>query len=343
MSCDSTPYYFGIYNEIDYEKARYCALSNFKFDHPDDGLSSFNFDSSTDILLSLYANGFGTKQNLDLATKLACDQRTGEDIDDDKGALIDYIYTIVNLFQSMKHEKMISGKEFDFYKNTREKERMAANSTYINYEIEYNKRIQNLNLTVLKNWKKLEKEKLYKLMKISDEYVYNEVSFILDLFSDRYGTASGVAGITTDLNRTLQHIFYNNINRFERAEIPQAIKSKDLKNIDKNLNQLYKKIMSISNIESTSDVQYTVQYKKDLKKSELSWIKYKDAWSELFKIKYKNLNFEDCNKWIMQERVNYFQNFLDTVLNSCALDDGSYNCGDDSFDVDPSDLFSVWL
>ena len=56
IACDASKYYYGIRTEIDYIKARQCAIeSNYK-----------------DVLIMLYANGKGVAKNIDLAIHLEC-------------------------------------------------------------------------------------------------------------------------------------------------------------------------------------------------------------------------------------------------------------------------------
>ena len=64
--CDSEALYYGEKGTPDYIKARQCAVM--EAEHGDDD----SFFSGNTILMQIYANGFGTGRNINLATALAC-------------------------------------------------------------------------------------------------------------------------------------------------------------------------------------------------------------------------------------------------------------------------------
>ena len=69
--CDSTIAYFGIGQAIDYKAALACAVV--EYTHPNPAANPSNPFPGAGILSMIYANGQGTAQNLDLATRYTCE------------------------------------------------------------------------------------------------------------------------------------------------------------------------------------------------------------------------------------------------------------------------------
>jgi uncharacterized protein YecT (DUF1311 family) len=69
--CDSTVAYFGIGQAVDYKAALACAAV--EYTHPDPAANPSNPFPGAGILSMIYANGQGTAQNLDLATRYTCE------------------------------------------------------------------------------------------------------------------------------------------------------------------------------------------------------------------------------------------------------------------------------
>jgi hypothetical protein len=66
LECDAEALYYGIDRPVDFAAARKCAFAQLKVDNAP-------IYGGAGILMMIYANGNGVRQNLDLAVKYACD------------------------------------------------------------------------------------------------------------------------------------------------------------------------------------------------------------------------------------------------------------------------------
>lgn len=268
-------YYYGIGVKVDYVKARHAAFLELE-----DDLASM-FDGDT-ILMMLYANGFGVKQDLDFATMLACKS----------GFAPAEIQGRVEHLQQLKHTRearpfdycddITSGYMMGFCEGL-EEERKAAK--------------RDRALTALSNsWPAEHIDALRMLKSAANAFIDARVNNEVDLS----GTARGM--LMTQEETRLRNGLLAALKRFERGQLPRFDAAK-FKAADAELNEVYKRAVAHDQEGSTVTAE-------GIRTAERVWIRYRDAWVEFGKTRYPGVAAESWQTWLTRERTRQLREFV---------------------------------
>lgn len=281
IKCDSANLYYGFDIEPEPIKARHCAYLEFeneKIDRKDE-----NVFGGSAILMMIYANGNGVKKNIDVAIKFACKVNGAQAEIDER----------IKHLQDLKRSK--GGKRFDICDD--------ITSGYMQgHCAERQQRFVKAKLKrslegILAKWSEIDKQSFAALKqsfgKFSDARTMNEVD---SSGADR--TANFIAEETA-----LSEDFVNSIVQFEKGALPRYTKA-DFTNEDRELNALYKKIMS------KKDYYWGSVKKGDIKLTQKVWLKYREAWVNFGRQKYPQVTEDSWRTWLTNKRKNMFKELL---------------------------------
>lgn len=268
-NCSSRNLYYGISGPQDSIAARKCAILEFKNKDND-------FVKGASILMMLYANGEGVKKNAALARKMACDMWSAPyELEMRIGYLSEPNYKPIDIC-----DHITSGVMMGF---------CASISSDMHEETEF----RELK-TITKKWPVEDQKKFKKLLNAANDYAdshsMNEV--------DMGGTARGAFSV--EAKGEVMDNFRKSIKNFENSQIPHYSKDDFIK-ADKKLNETYKLAIK-SNYDEIS--QITAQ---SIKKTQLSWLKYRDAWVEFAIIHYPQISTDSIKTFFTSERISLLE------------------------------------
>lgn len=290
-NCNSEGLYYGIGQNQNYVKARYCAYLQRPTLRNGNGFGYPDFAGQS-ILMMLYANGLGVKRNIPLAIKFACETA---------GAPAEIDGRVCELKQMQK--KHYSGHNFDFCDDATSGDTAGGcelrtswrQQTLINPLLSY---LNRLNPSVTKAFKNLRKA----ARKFFKEQAWNE--------QDMTGTLRDVFYLQQyDLDRKM---FAGDVLLVDSGMSPN-VNAKHLKEANLKLQKLYRTIAVVFRNHKSYTVgvpfqekggkvkviKVTVPYRgtitlKGIRKSEISWINYKNAWEHFLTVRKnstKNLEY----------------------------------------------------
>lgn len=120
---------------------------------------------------------------------------------------------------------------------------------------------------------------------------------------DLSGTARSAFAINAQLN--LNQRLFELLQKVNRCETP-LMTIKQYEEMDKQLNNIYKKLMA-----DTSSFQYTTVTKEGIKKTEIAWIQYRDAWIQLARVKCPKISAESWQVLLIQDRIKLLNEILE--------------------------------
>lgn len=271
--CDPWDYFYGINKHpVDYQKARICALGT--ANEKDKTLNNYK------ILAMIYANGYGTKQNLDLATKFACENEEPE-----------------QLILDLKREKYTAIKPFNVCGYSDDPGEITICEYYLPMKIKEAK--QQLQISqITQQWPEADRKAILQLEeaknKFCNEYINGEIN--LDHYADRTQYTA-----TADLNE----IFFNHFAAFAKGALPNY-SDQEFKMLDQQLNILYRRIMAQSEEEFPNSVTHT-----SLKEAQRAWIKYREAWVTLAQVHFPNVSSNSFRALFTKERIEDLEENFD--------------------------------
>ncbi len=261
-NCEAQDFYYGIGRDKDFNKARHCAFIN----------------QDSKVLMMIYANGFGVPQNTDFAIRFACEM----------GGSSSEISGRIHHLQDVKRSQ---NKEpnFDYCDDitsglmqgwcARKDERILAD-----------KRSKDLR-SLISSWTPSEQKAFETLQAASDKFTNDRSRNEIDLSgSARSAFVIAEEGIQKE-------DFFQSLMALEQGKAKKYSKS-DFQNEDKKLNELYKKIMA----KEVNSYEWGSVDKDSIKKTQLTWIKYRDAWMEFAKLKYPKYGSNSIGAWFTKKR-----------------------------------------
>jgi hypothetical protein len=273
-------YYYGIGVKIDYVKARHLALidleKNVRGKSVIDGYS---------ILMMLYANGFGVDRNLDLSIRLACGNVGGAPAE-----LEGRVQHLKNLKGGDSTEIFdvcddITSGFMDGICHSIQSEIMAVN------------RKQDLD-SIISKWSVQERQSYRMLRKAADSFFDKRVVFEVDL------TGTSRAAFQQDESDELEDGFLSKLRKADKCSIKKYPQN-DFLESDGKLNKVYSKIK-----DNTISIYGSVT-KEGVKKTEIKWIQYRDAWVTFASIKCPLIPGIWWKTMITNERIEELQNLVD--------------------------------
>lgn len=230
-NCDALDLYYGFNAAPDYDKAFQCALMN----------KDYN------VLVMAYANGRGVTFNPDLAMHFACMMEDAAPAEMDS--------RIAHLAQIKEGNKKTS---FDICDDITSGYMMGWCSS-IDQRLEDVKRNKKIN-DLVSQWTAQEQLLYQQVRKTAEVYIRDHSMNEIDLS----GTARSAFAINAQLN--LNQRLFELLQKVNRCETP-LMTIKQYEEMDKQLNNIYKKLMA-----DTSSFQYTTVTKEGIKKTEIAWI-----------------------------------------------------------------------
>jgi uncharacterized protein YecT (DUF1311 family) len=280
---DSSDYYYGLGVPVDYQKARYAAIDEMQSVKEKD-----MYFMGSAVLIMLYANGYGVKQDIDLAIRLAdCN------LDQDAMAYGDSKYRIEHL------NNIKSGndkKPFDICDDC------AAN------EITYH--CSGLKSEILNNSVQKDLNKIRSAYDDTKKAAFDNISKTVSEFIDkRVANEVDLSGRDRDIFEddefnTQTAYFLSSIQDFEQGKLP-FYTEKDLRENDKGLNENYTKIMNNKNF------NYGTVTKDNIKTVEKVWMKYRDAWAKYGVILYPKSTAISWKTWATKTRTEQLKDFVE--------------------------------
>ncbi|AMP88997.1 lysozyme inhibitor LprI family protein [Legionella pneumophila] len=238
------------------------------------------------ILVMAYANGRGATFNPDLAMHFACMMEDAAPAEMDG--------RIAHLAQIKENNKKTS---FDICDDITSGYMMGWCSS-IDQRLEDAKRNKKIK-SLVSQWTNQEQLLYQQVRKTAEVYIHDHSMNEIDLS----GTARGAFAINAQLG--LNQRLFELLQKVDRCETPLAT-TKQYEELDKQLNRIYKKLMA-----DTSSFQDTTITKEGIKKTEIAWIKYRDAWIQLARAKCPKISAESWQVLLIQDRIKLLNEILE--------------------------------
>lgn len=281
--CDSEAEYFGIDRPVNDVKARHCAYAEIKN-------AEGNVFGGESILMMIYANGRGTKRNIPLAMKFACQMESAD------AELEGRIAHLEDLAKGRAKSKgnlhvcddVTSGfmgghcaGHFDRIESVKRKSRLSA---------------------ILARWSPAENKAFEKLKKAAEDFAEKRS----DLEVDKSGSNRGEVSIAED--RLQQVDFIESLEKLEKNQAPRYTEQQ-LQTEDAQLNRLYRKLRSEKPEESSGGY---ISF-RGIQTTQKAWLRYRDAWVEFAKLKYPSYPAGSIGAWFTKKRNHMLRSLLDEV------------------------------
>ncbi len=243
----SYKYYYGIGTKIDYIKARQQAFVEIEKDTSETLIGGY------DVLMMLYANGFGVERNLDLSIRIACANLWSAPAE--REGRIQHL---------MDMKKGTSKGTFDICDDITSG-LMDGICHGIQSELaDVQRNVGTASIT--EKWTRSEKDAFDSLRKIAD--LFFDESSMYEV--DQSGTSR--AAFVSEQSDDLQDQFFGQIKKADQCSL-EKYSNTDFNKADHALNAVYAKIK-----DNTIKV-YGAVTKEGVRKTQRSWILYRDAWA----------------------------------------------------------------
>lgn len=276
--CNSYNLYYGFYEEADPEKARLCAFGEMK----DLGDSPFYGKA---MLMTIYANGVGAKQNLDLALKLACEV---------EGAPAEVEGRVQHLAELKA--KNWQGSDFSLCDDITSgyMQGFCADHADRFAEAKRNEKLGDIQA----KWTKADIKEFAVLSKIANQY--------FDVRADQEvdQTGTGRAAFTIGELAAQKDFFLKTLEELERGALP-PYSARQFKDADAALNTVYQKI------QKKTELEWGSVTKGGIKATQRTWLKYRDAWIKFCSKKYPGVSSERINTHLTLKRVKELEEFAE--------------------------------
>jgi uncharacterized protein YecT (DUF1311 family) len=266
----------GDFTRADPVAARACAWRerDAKADGPFEGAA---------ILSMLYANGTGVKKNIPLAKRFVCEAG---------GAPAEISGRLDHLDGA---PEVPSGNvRFDVCDDVTSGY-MAGFCAQHEAKIQTHQREGTL-AALMKSWTPEQRTAYAQLRKTADAYFETSVNEEVDMS----GTLRGA--MAEGARQSLEDGFVSFLQKCEKGELPGGTAA-DYKKADAELNAAYVHVMkSLKPDENGFTAQGTVKA-EGVRRTEVAWIKYRDAWVEFGKVKYPTVSADAWRKALTDERT----------------------------------------
>lgn len=261
----------GIGATQDWNKYRKCLLSKEPVEN--------------NALAEIYANGWGVKRNGKLALALVCH---GSTVPEELRGMVNTLYPTQN------QERLET--EFTFCNHVTS----GMNSGFCTAraeEIASKKRNAEVD-KLTKNWTDSQKTSFLSLKKFSEAFFSAHAVSEQDMS----GTLRSTFAISAEAE--LREDLLKSINSFELGHLPKEI---DFDKVDKELNDLYSRIMKNDKIGKMAE--FGTITKVGIKDTQRKWLKYRDAWIKFSELKYPNIPQNVWKTWLTKQRIKQLQEF----------------------------------
>lgn len=278
--CSSEALYYGIEVQKDPVRSRQCAY--LQQQDPDNGWP--NLFAGTGMLMTIYANGIGTPRNFDIAMKFAC--ALGGAPAEEEGWLAH--------LQKLKSEDW-QGEDFSPCDDITSGAAMGFCEAH---DAKLASAARNAKLAgITARWSGAEQKDFAALEKAKNAYA----AAVADNEVDMSGTARGALSIAA--REAEDERFLATLEKVISGSLPQASAS-DSTEADNKLNALYQKIQKRKD---TSD--WGTVTKDGIKKTERSWLTYRDAFVGFAKSNFPSISPESLKRVLTEDRIEGLKGF----------------------------------
>jgi uncharacterized protein YecT (DUF1311 family) len=239
------------------------------------------------VLTMVYANGKGADRNLDLAIQYAC--KAGFAPDEIEGRVMRLV--------EMKN-KHWQGDNFDICDEVTSGYMMGVCADYQQKIASYKRQQQMAEITG--QWNESDKKALQQLLRTANQYFEIRGENEIDLS----GTDSAASQLEEQEN--LRNEFFSSLRAFEKGQLPQFSHDQADK-LDQDLNVIYQQI------QNNSDFSIGSIDRSSVKKTQLQWLKYRDAWVQFGKTKYPQVPPESWKAWLTEKRLKTLKELADST------------------------------
>jgi len=273
-------YYYGIGVPVKYTKVRQLAFLELERS----GAQENTFEACS-VLIMLYANGLGVSRNLDLCIRMACANIGGA------GAEVE------GRVQHLKDLKASGSKErFDICDDITSGY-MSGWCTSLHSELGDIDRKANLK-KLIKSWSQKDQAAYTRLAKIAGSFINARVLGEVDMS----GTAR--AAMENEESDAQENNFFAKLEQADSCSFP-SYTTEDFIKADKELNRIYGKIMK------DKDFHFGTVTQKDIRSTQLEWIKYKDALVIFGATKCPQTTESSLKTLLTNERIAELKDFTD--------------------------------
>ncbi len=278
---ESYKYYYGIGVPVDYVKARKIAFIEVEKDPvhqlPLEGYS---------ILMMIYANGYGVKQDLDFCIRLACAD-TG---DADAGIQSRKAHLERIKYSNSKERFDYCDDVFGYYG--------TGFCTGVKSEI-VEQKIKSTIEAIIKKWPDSERVAFKSLWKVAKAFFESRAGYEVDQ-SGTYRVSmvnQEVDSLNTNFLEMTQHARKCDFIKYNQQEFEVA---------DKKLNATFQQLMKGKEFEEHKDIT-----KEGIKFTQQSWITYRNAWVSFLKIHCPTIPANSIKTLLTKERISQLKELVE--------------------------------
>lgn len=237
-------------------------------------------------LTMIYANGKGVPRNWDLAIHFAC--KAGFSADEIEGR-------VMHLVQLRNQHAQSTN--FDICDDITSGYMMGVCASQKDQLAEAQLSQQLAQLTA--SWNEGERQAFRQLQQAAHQFFEARSAHEVDL------TGTGRAAFEIEETAALRDDFIASLNVLSHGHYP-VYTANQAAQMDQQLNKIYKEI------EKNNDFSVGTVSRLDVKKTQLSWLKYRDAWMTFVKTKYPQV---DTNSWeteLTKKRIKMLEDLVES-------------------------------
>lgn len=249
---------------------------------PDSDRPLISNGADNNEIAEMYANGRGVKRNPKLAIALVCHG---------SGVPMELTSLVYNLVSTQDKEQL--DREFKFCNHVISVRNIGLCAAR---EEEVASKNREAELAViLEHWSSAQKIAFKKLRAAADDFLLLRADREIDMSGHESGLESmGMAF-------KFREEFFDAIRMFESGQLPN---DKDFKRADRDLNDVYSRVMVRKNLEDFGTVT-----KDGIRATQRKWIKYRDAWTKFAGVKYPGTASDVFKVWLTQKRTEQLNEF----------------------------------
>lgn len=246
---------------------------------------AFSEDDNT-VLMMLYANGFGVKVNPDLAIKYSCSGPR----DEEEIAL--QVADLIALKTSARGRGRVID-QCDYAGNTPAIERCQ--------DLAERQRTRMRNRSL---------DEISRKMSAQQKQVFDKLRKAAAQFADAHGSEEYEANISGTMRGQIaigttskeNQQFLGDVEQCENGVFPTYTQAQ-FAELDKHLNQTYRRIMRSNNVQARQAGVYDVVSTTTVKETQRLWLKYRDAWVEFGRARYPSVPAHAWEALLTERRI----------------------------------------
>lgn len=238
------------------------------------------------VLTMIYANGQGVERNWDLAIHFAC--KAGFAADEIEGR-------VMHLVQL--RDQHWQGKNFDICDDVTSGYMMGVCASYQATLAQTHRQRQLTELT--QGWSEIDKKALQHLQNVANAFFTARSANEVDLS----GTDRGASQLEEE--GALRDDLMSSLKNFANGHLPIYTVSQAV-NADQQLNIVYKQI------EGNKDFAVGTIDRSGVKRTQILWLNYRDAWIAFGKIKYPQVDADSWKTWLTDKRLKMLQDLAES-------------------------------